>query len=326
MVDFRIGQVFSLLAQTLPFLALRLVVYFAITLLYILGVGVGATVGSLMGGSEEEKAQAILWGALIGFGGISGILYFLREYLLYLVKAGHIAVLVELMETRPIPTGSAQIAYATGKVKERFLAASLLFVLDQIIKAVVRIITRILTAIGSFIPIPGLKGLIKLFMEIVKLSVSFVDGAILAAIYRRREGNVWATARDAVVLYAQNYGKIFRNAIFLALVVWTLTILVFVLVLPAATFLLSFVPGLGGAWTFVIALLMAWSVKAALIEPFAMVALMQVYFRVTEGQQPNPDWVARLERYSKKFRELGRRAAAEGEGGGVAQPGASGTT
>lgn len=326
MLDFRLGQVFALLARTTPFLLFRTLVYFAITLAYILGVSGGAGMGWLIGTPLDARAEGVFWGALTGFGVVSGALYFLREYLLYLVKAGHIAVLVELMEGREIPGGRSQIAYATEKVKERFLGASLLFGLDQLVKGILKAINRLLTAVGSLIPVPALQNAIKIVMAIIEMSVSFVDEVILAQIYRTRSANPWATAREAVVLYAQNYGTILKNAVFLTLLVWVLTILVFVLVLAPVAFLFSVVPGLAGFWTVVIAFLAALSVKAAIIEPIAMIALMQVFFRVTTGQRPDPEWVARLERASERFRELGRRAAGAVGLGGVAQPGASGTT
>ena len=39
-------------------------------------------------------------------------LYLLREYILYVVKAGHIAVMVHLIDGREVPDGQGQIAYA----------------------------------------------------------------------------------------------------------------------------------------------------------------------------------------------------------------------
>ncbi len=60
----------------------------------------------------------------------------------------------------------------------------------------------------------------------------------------------------------------------------------------------------------VFALLFAWSVKAAFLEPFAVTCLMQVYFRITDGQEPDPEWDARLEQMSSHFRKLKERADA----------------
>ena len=56
-----------------------------------------------------------------------------------------------------------------------------------------------------------------------------------------------------------------------------------------------------GFWAFIISFLVAWSFKSALLEPLAMYALMQVYFKHIEGQEPNPEWEQRLSAASGKF-------------------------
>ena len=52
----------------------------------------------------------------------------------------------------------------------------------------------------------------------------------------------------------------------------------------------------------------AWALKAAVMEPFAIFALMQVFFETVEGQTPSPEWKAKLESASTKFRDLGKKA------------------
>ena len=59
-----------------------------------------------------------------------------------------------------------------------------------------------------------------------------------------------------------------------------------------------------------LAIVFAWAFISAFIEPFVIAALMQVYFRVIEGQVPDPAWDARLAETSKQFRELKDRALA----------------
>jgi hypothetical protein len=58
----------------------------------------------------------------------------------------------------------------------------------------------------------------------------------------------------------------------------------------------------------VFALVFAWGVKQAIIEPVGMTALMLVFFQVSEGQVPNPEWEAKLESISGKFREIQSKA------------------
>jgi len=74
--------------------------------------------------------------------------------------------------------------------------------------------------------------------------------------------------------------------------------------LAPAGLLVWLVPSAGSGWTFVAAILFAWALKAAILEPFAIAALMDVYFRAIEGQIPDPVWDRKLADASGKFREL----------------------
>ena len=56
---------------------------------------------------------------------------FLRGYLSYLVKSGHVAVMVEFMDGKTLPGGGRQIGFAQGVVSARFCQASALFALDH---------------------------------------------------------------------------------------------------------------------------------------------------------------------------------------------------
>ncbi len=157
MWDFSIGKAFSSMIRTMPFIGFRLAIYVGITLAYIVATGGGAGIGYMLGsilGDADTAGDGAFWGGLFGFGFVSGALYFAREYLLYIVKAGHIAALVCLMDDQPIPEGTGQIAYASQIVKARFAEASLLFGVDQLIKGIIRTMNRALLTISSFLPIP----------------------------------------------------------------------------------------------------------------------------------------------------------------------------
>ena len=114
MTDFGFSTALSLMRRTAPFIMFRLVVYAGIALAYVLATGVGAGVGYGIGAfwGPEGRMAGSGYGALAGFGLTAAALYLLREYTLYLVKAGHIAVMVELLHGRAIPNGQGQIAYA----------------------------------------------------------------------------------------------------------------------------------------------------------------------------------------------------------------------
>ena len=311
MWDFSIGRTLGLMGQTLPFIAFRVVVYFAVAATFVIVTGVGAGVGWGIGafGDTEFQAGSTAWGGVIGFGLVAGAIFFLREYILYLVKAGHIAVLVELLDGRPIPQGQTQIGYAQGLVRERFAETNVLFAVDQIVKAVLAGILRLLQGLTALLPIPGLQNVVGIARAFLRIAVGLMDEVILGYLFRTRAANPWAGAETAVVYYAQNYKVLLKNAAWLTVITYALAFVVFLLMLAPAAALVWFIPNAWGAGGFVFALLFAWAVKAALIEPFAIAAMMDVYFRVIEGQTPDPAWNDRIGQVSRKFRDLKERAA-----------------
>ncbi|WP_101067005.1 hypothetical protein [Roseovarius salinarum] len=310
MTDFSFGKSLTILRRTAPFLVFRMLVYFGIAVAYVLVTGAGAGIGWGIGamGDADFQATTTFWGGGIGFGATAAVLYFLREYILYMVKAGHIAVMIEYIDGRELPEGRGQIGHAQAVVKERFGQANVLFGLDQLVKGVVRAITGLVEGIASLLPIPALDGLMRVVRAFLRVAVGLVDEVILAHLIRSEAENPWSGARDALVLYGQNAKAMLGNAAVITLVTYVLAFLVFLVMLAPAGAIVYLIPGAWSAGGFVFAILFAWAVKAAVLEPFALACLLQAYFRVTDGQTPDPDWTAKLDSVSSKFRELGQRA------------------
>ena len=312
MWDFQLGKVIGLMMKTLPFIGLRLVVYFGITLAYVVVTGGGGGIGYLIGsaGGADGAATGAFYGSAIGFALVTGVLYFMREYILYMVKAGHISVLVPLLDGQSIPQGRNQITHATDTVKEHFAESSVLFGVDQLIKGVLKAFNRSVMMVTNLIPIPQLQPVIRFGVAIFNMSLTYVDEVILARNLRQGEENPWAGARDGVILYAQNYRNLLKNAAWLTAIVWVLTLLIFTLVFAPVAAVASLFPGVAGFWTFAIAVVTAFSLKAALIDPIAMTCLMQAYFKAVDGQEPKQEWVDKLNSVSGKFKKFGEKAAA----------------
>ena len=310
MWDFSISKALGLMVRTVPFILFRIVVYFGISVALIGMTGAGAGTGYGIGtfGDDAFQASSTFWGGTLGFGLTAGVIFFFRDYILYLVKAGHIAVMVELLDDKPIPGGQGQIAYARTVVTARFGQASALFALDQLIKGVVTVITGLLEGLMTILPVPGIDRLMGVVRAYLRLAVGLVDEVILGHALRTRSENAWEAAHDGLVLYAQNTRAMLVAAAWLTLISWVLSVLVFLVMLGPAAAVVWLLPGDGSAGMFVFALVFAWAVKSALIEPFAVACLLQVFFKVTEGQAPSPEWRGRLTRASDKFRHLGEKA------------------
>jgi hypothetical protein len=312
MWDFSFSRALAMVLQTLPFVVLRILVYVGIALAYVLTVGVGGALGwgfGHMGSGPDAPAGGAFWGGAIGFGLLSGVIYMAREYLLYLVKAAHIAVLVQVFDNKPIPQGQGQLAYGATFVKTHFTESSVLFGVDQLIKGVLRSLFGTFNFFTSFLPIPALQQLIRLAESVVRMSLTYVDEIILAYLIRTETKNPWGTARDGLILFAQNYMHFLKNAAWLSVLMWAFTIALFIVLLaPVGALVAIFHTGFT-FWGFLLALVFAVAVKKAVMEPIAIAALMQVYFKEIEGQVPNPEWTAKLEQVSSKFRDLAQKAA-----------------
>ena len=309
MWDFSVSEALGLMRRTAPFVLFRIVVYFGITVALILATGTGAGLGWGIGnfGDEEFRISSTFYGGIGGFGITAGVIFFFRDYLLYVVKAGHIAVMVELMEGGTIPGGKGQIDYAATVVKARFGQASLLFALDQVIKGVITAVTGLVQGILAFVP--GMDRVMGVVRAYLRLAVGLVDEVILAHAIRTKAENPWDSAREALVLYGQNARPMLVNAAWLTAIVYGLSFVVFLLMLAPAAAVVWLIPGAWSAGGLVFALVFAWAVKAALIEPFAIACMLQVYFKVTKGQTPDPEWEARLSKVSDKFRSMGQKAS-----------------
>lgn len=323
MWDFSFARSIGMILRTLPFIVLRLIVYLGIAVAYVIAVGIGALLGFGFGHFSADTgahAAGAFWGGLIGFGITSAVLYLAREYLLYLVKAAHIAVLVEVLDGKSVPMGQGQIAYGANFVKTHFTESSVLFGVDQIIKGVLRVITGTINSVVMIIPIPALQTLARIAEGIIRMSLTYVDEIILAYLIRTRTANPWASAEDALILYAQNYKHMLKNAVWLSVFMWVLTFIIFFVFLAPATAIAIMVPGNSALWAFGFALVFAIALKKALLEPLAIASLMQVYFKTIEGQTPNAEWKARLSSASRQFQDLTGKAMSWVSGPRIAPP------
>lgn len=311
MWDFSVLRSIELVARTWPFTVLRLLVWGAILLATLAAVTVGAGLGWGVGlvGSADFRQEAMLWGGVGGFAVVFVGLWTLREYLLYLVTAGHVAAMVAVADGHAPPSGVAQIRFALAQVKARFGEIHLLWVLDRAVKGAVGAVVGLLEGIDLLVG-GGLDGPVRLVRTVLRLATTFLDELVLAREIRLASTDPWTTAREAIVLYAQNAGLVFKNAVWLMVLRWAAAIVVFVVALGPAATAVWIVPGPSSGWALLLSLILAIGLQRALIDPFCIASLMQVWERDIEGQMPDPVWDERLAAASRPFREITEKARA----------------
>lgn len=301
----------SLVRKTMPFIFLNLTVY---------GIFAGATLFYfLMVGGLCYLLKSIAGLIFLAGLGLYGVIaYYVREYVLYLIKAAHIAVITELMLNGKVPEDKSQVEFGKNIIKTKVKDVSILFAIDQLVKGVLKGLTRLVVSIADWIPLPGLDKVAGVVMGIINLSMTYVDEAILSYSFVKKQANPWTTAKEGILLYAQGYKDILKNAVILGVIgFFAFIALVMILMVPGLA-LGALFPKLSTTIGIAI-LVIAYLIKLALYDPIALCTIILTYHRAIQGLTPNPEWERKLDQVSSKFRQLKTKAAEWADSG--SQPG-----
>ncbi|MFO7696203.1 MAG: hypothetical protein R6X16_03500 [Anaerolineae bacterium] len=303
----QLGQAFRLVLRTLPIAGVRLgvsVAFWLGALLYVAAIGALAFFAG----------RTLVWpGVVIGVVGLGGLvwLYILgQRYVLYLVKSAQIAVMAKLLTAERLPAGASQLQWGREQVASRFGEVSGMFVVDQVVTAVVRGFTRLVYGLVSWLPGDALRGLARIAGRIVHYAVSYIDEAILARTFWLDDGTVWANARDGVVLYAMVWKPLLVNSLALMALSYVPAILAVGLLIVPAMWLGNAISPTVGGWSIVAALVIGWAFKVAVGDSFAMAAIIAAYQRSIAGLRPDPDMLGRLGQVPR-FDDLTQRVREE---------------
>lgn len=307
----------NLLKQTTPFIWMRLLIYalFAVGSVILLALLVGISVLLLKWFGDSGVIMIFIIIATVGI--IFGAYRLLERYVLYLLKAAHIAVLIELIEHGEVPEGKGQIQYGKERVQELFGTTTAFFAVDQLVSAAVKQIHRWLMRLGNlFGAIPGAKVVINIASMIIGFAINYIDEAVLSRVMKHKkenpESNVWQTSADGVVLYAQSWKGMIGAAAGLAAFNIVLSVTVFAIVLFPLLGLVNLISSDGdsllGALAFISALAVTLAAKKALVDPVATITMIRVYHAKTEGVEPSFDLRAKMLGVSKKFKDLVSRS------------------
>lgn len=289
-----------LVIRTLPLVLVRGLVFAGIAAGMAVAGFAGAWIGHRIGrsGTPDFVTDAEI-GAMVGLALVALLVALRRDWLLHAVQARSIALMVDCLDGKPVPFGPGQIPQARAAVIGRFGSQAELHALDRLIRGVTGQITSIAEELGPILPLPFAARL---------ASGRLVERVILAQAYRARPENAWEAAHDALVLYTQNARAVLTSAAWITVIGWLVTAALTLLLLAPYAGLAAYWPEGGQAWVWLLAGLSALAIRAALIEPFAFACLMQVFLRITEGQDPLPEWRGRLTQLCDRFRQLGERA------------------
>jgi hypothetical protein len=316
-----LGSALSLLTRTLPYALVRFGILVGFSLVTIVWFVLTIGGASLLGASIHPWI-GIGW-LVAGLGAYGYAWWFVVRYALYLIQAGHVAVLTELITTGQIANGSmGMFEYGRRVVTERFGQVNLLFALDLLIRGVVRVFNRTLDWIAHLLPIPGLQSIVGIVNAVVRAATTYIDETIFSYNLARGDDNAWRSSKDALIYYAQNSKEILKTAIYVVVLDTLLTAVTWGVMLVPAFALLWLLPEaakpggfLGGL---VIAALFASNIRQAFLKPLFLTMVMVKFHVVVRNQAINLEWDGRLSGLSGKFTEIKDRAA--GGWAGTAPP------
>jgi hypothetical protein len=245
-----------------------------------------------------------IWIGVWGF-----VHWMIQHYIGYLLKAGHVAAIAQTFKDGAIP--SNPVAFGKNQVKERFLTANVYFVIDRLVAGAVKQLQRLLgKALGLFGSVPGGDTIKKVGDLFINISLGYIDECCLGYTFYHTEQNVYKSAADGVVVYAQNWKPLLKDA--------AKTTFVVLLTIVAVT-LLSFVL-IGGLfrlmeWNMLVAvilsLLVSFSVRYAFVDSWILAKMMSSYFNAASTTVITFDLYTKLRNLSSKFGELLKKAGAD---------------
>ncbi|HEY3383297.1 MAG TPA: hypothetical protein VGK32_16110 [Vicinamibacterales bacterium] len=306
------GTAVSLVARTLPYALVRFGILVGFTLVTV--AWFGATFGgAALLGARIHPFVGVGW-MIVGLGGYGYAWWFVVRYALYLIQAGHVAVLTELMTNGSIGNGATgMFDYGKRIVTERFGEVNVLLAISLLIRGVVSTFNRTLDWIAGFIPIPGLQSVMGIVNAVVRAATRYIDETIFSYDLARGDENPWRAGKDGLIYYAQNSTEILKTAIYVVVLDKVLTAVVWIVMLLPAFLMLALLPAsakpggfLGGL---AIAALFASNVRQAFLKPIFLVMVMTKFHVVIQNQAINAEWDERLSGVSDKFREIKTKAA-----------------
>lgn len=288
--------------RTLPFVALRIAVgtlFGIITILYfgivgwlILTLLDAGTVSGPIGGIGLLVATLIFLAAM----------RFARRYVLYMVAAGHIAVIAHIVDTGETP--SNQIGFGTRNVKEHFAEANALFVVDQVVKSVLRQFNRRVISLSNLLSfVPSLDNVLTVLRRAIGLAASYIDEAIIAHVFIAEEENNWRAARDGVVLYGKTWKSVLGSTLIIVLGMYATAFVMLLVLTPFAGVFGNLSPTfeiLG--WVVVAG--MTLTIYLGVLRPWVKTVVITTFLVESRELTPDSETMEFIAHRSKKFQEL----------------------
>ena len=296
----------SIFIKTTPWVLVRFGVGFAFALLAVVYfAAIAFVLFSLTGVSGGIAFIGLLIAGLVFY----GFFRLAKRYVLYLVTAGHIAVIAHAVDTGEIPPN--QIQFGREKVRNRFTEASLLFGVDMVVRGVIKQFNRTVASVGNMLGfVPGIQQLTTIIKRTIGIAASYIDQAIIAHMFLNESKGNWTAARDGVVLYGKTWKSVLGSTLLIVLGTYAALLVLLLLLVPVAGVLGGLAPTLEIAgWIAIGAVVLV--LYFGLFDPWVKTVVITTYLIEAEDETPDSETMDYIAARSSEFRDLISKAESE---------------
>lgn len=314
-MDIQWTRAWALVKQTSNYVWYRAMVHGALCL-GVVGYWIILSVTGMIFGSGAFWVLfvcSVIFGAVIGFGGFVG------EALFYRQRAGHIALITEIMTEGRLPEAISQVKWAQGRVRHYFGMTMMPQVRAGLRNAIGTVNTTVFDSAEalptSVLPVPGIEGGTKLAQHLVSFSQGYIEDAAIAHAFKTKNDNVLDAARTAILLYCQCWKPVLTSAVTLTLIGYLFMLAASVVFLiPLGLIAQYVVPSADPDVRFVlfaIGVFLGVSSKWVLYDPVASALTILTFLEEAELVTVDESWDETLETASPAYALLKKKANGE---------------
>jgi len=299
---------FNLLAATrtveatMPFMLYRLAVCLGVAFAFLFAALAGAGTFIAFASFSAKPGGIANFGAVAGMGALAFFLYRYQASLFFNIKAGHLALLAELARGEKLPQGKQLIELAKQKASQRFPNPADFFEINEAVQQVLHALpAKHCPHLGQI----ANKNLANILGELAGRFAQTGGQALLALSFVAKEAKPWESARTGLVLHLRHFDLLSKNRLYLLAFEFLGLFIAYVAMLYPVDSAVSLLPVDVGVWRTVFALIFAWSLKSAFLEPIATTALAELYFNLAKKEGGGTDAeLGELESCSEAFRKI----------------------
>ena len=306
----------GIVMKTMPYVLYRALIY-GVLCLCVIGY---LTLLAVIGGVFGTGAFWALFLVSVGLVAMLGLAGFVGEYVFYQLKAGHVALITEIITEGQLPVGISQMKWARGRVLHYFDAADPRLGPGEIlgsVRKVLRAVNRKLFESATALPLPGIECGTRFTEHMVDLSQEYVEEAVIAYAFKAKDRNLPKSAVNAIAVYCQSWKVILGNAVTLTVLSYCFALLAAVMFLVPLGFVAAQVVApertIVKFVLFATGVFLGFAAKWALFDPVACASTVLTFLEESDVSPPDPEWEKQVESVSEAFADL-KQKADEGAG------------